>query len=122
MPKIIGWFYAMIVVLFGWCFFSLEQTDKIVRFLKAMLGFGEAGFINNATLYTFSNYSILFVILAIAALPLGKKAVEWAKAKAGTVLTVVLDVAEKLFLIAILLLSIANIVDASYNPFLYFRF
>ena len=121
-PKIFGWFYAMIVVLFGWCFFSLEQTDKIVRFLKAMLGFGEAGFINNATLYTFSNYSILFVILAIAALPLGKKAVEWAKEKAGTVLTVILDVAEKLFLIAILLLSIANIVDASYNPFLYFRF
>ena len=122
LPKIIGWFYAMIVVLFGWCFFSLEQTDKIVRFLKAMFGFGEAGFINNATLYTFSNYSILFVILAIAALPLGKKAVEWVKAKAGTVLAVVLDVAEKLFLIAILLLSIANIVDASYNPFLYFRF
>ena len=122
LPKIIGWFYAMIVVLFGWCFFSLEQTDKIVRFLKAMLGFGEAGFINNATLYTFSNYSILFVILAIAALPWGKKAVEWVKAKAGTVLAVVLDVAEKLFLVAILLLSIANIVDASYNPFLYFRF
>lgn len=144
-PKVLGWLYAMIVVLFGWCFFSLEQTEKIVRFLKAMFGFGEAGIINDATLYTFSNYSVLFVILIVAALPLGKKAVEWLKAKtsalsegalneetadavsvksnkAGTVLRITLDVAEKLFLVAILLLSIANIVDASYNPFLYFRF
>ena len=74
------------------------------------------------------NYVVLLVILAIGALPLGKKAVEWIKVrcvkktKAGPVLSVYLGIAEKLFFVAILLLSIANIVDASYNPFLYFRF
>ena len=131
-PKVFGWLYAMVVVLFGWCFFSLEQTDRIVLFLKAMLGFGEAGLVNENTLYTFSNYWVLFMILCVAALPVGKKAVEWLKEKAETVvkahkggnivLQIGLDVVEKLFLVVILILSIANIVDASYNPFLYFRF
>lgn len=126
-PKIFGWLYAMAVVLFGWCFFSLEQTEKIIRFLKAMFGFGQVGIINENTLYTFSNYWILFAVLCVAALPVGKKAVEWLKESAtqisGNVISQVgLDVVEKLFLVAILILSIANIVDASYNPFLYFRF
>ncbi|MGN0431191.1 MAG: MBOAT family O-acyltransferase [Lachnospiraceae bacterium] len=128
-PKVFGWLYAMVVVLFGWCFFSLEQTDKILLFLKAMFGFGEAGLLNNDTLYIFSNYRALFAVLFIAAVPLGKKAVEWLRKKAeqafgsrGLILQVGLEVAEKLFLAAIFILSVANIVDASYNPFLYFRF
>ncbi|MBQ9134714.1 MAG: MBOAT family protein [Lachnospiraceae bacterium] len=126
-PKVFGWLYAMVVVLFGWCFFSLEQTDRIVLFLKAMLGFGEAGLVNENTLYTFSNYWVLFIILCAAALPVGKRAVEWLKEKVqqisgNVILQIGLDILEKLFLVVILILSIANIVDASYNPFLYFRF
>lgn len=128
MPKAVGWIYTMAVVLVSWCFFSLEQTDKILLFLKSMFGFGGGGLANGEALYVLDNYRLLFVILAIAALPLGKKAVEWVRGKAekdtkaGFVLTVCLDLAEKLFLAAVLLLSVANIVDASYNPFLYFRF
>ena len=128
MPKVIGWIYTMAVVLVSWCFFSLEQTDKILLFLKSMFGFGGGGLVNGEALYMLGNYGLLFVILAIAALPLGKKAVEWVRertqknTKAAFALTICLDVTEKLFLAAVLLLSIANIVDASYNPFLYFRF
>lgn len=112
-PKFIGWFYAMLVVLVGWCFFSLEQPDKIALFLKAMLGFGEASFMNKETLYMFSNYWILFIVLCIGALVVKKNKKEK---------TFVRTLMETLFLAAVLLLSIANIVDASYNPFLYFRF
>lgn len=128
MPKVVGWIYTIAVVLVSWCFFSLEQTDKILLFLRSMFGFGGGGLVNGEALYVLDNYRLLFVILAIAALPLGKKAVEWVRGKAekdtktGFVLTVCLDLAEKLFLAAVLLLSVANIVDASYNPFLYFRF
>ena len=128
LPKFVGWIYTMAVVLVSWCFFSLEKTNTIILFLKSMFGIGGAGLANQEAWYMLGNYVVLLVILAIGALPLGKKAVEWIKVrcvkktKAGPVLSVCLGIAEKLFFVAILLLSIANIVDASYNPFLYFRF
>lgn len=128
-PKFFGWLYAMTVVLISWCFFSLEQTDKIVLFLKAMFGFGEAGLYSNRTLYLFSNYGILFLLLAAGAVPLLKRLVEWLQKKCSNGQQKKLMPArifyilfENVFLIAVLILSIANIVDASYNPFLYFRF
>ena len=128
-PKIFGWIYAMIVVLISWCFFSLEQIDKIVMFLKSMFGFGEAGFINHTTMYLYSNYYILILLLLLGALPLGKKFVfgikERCEGKTKRVwqfARVFLTISENVFLVAVLILSIANIVDASYNPFLYFRF
>ncbi|MED9904452.1 MAG: MBOAT family O-acyltransferase [Lachnospiraceae bacterium] len=128
-PKLFGWLYAMMVVLISWCFFSLEQTDKIVLFLKAMFGFGEAGLYSNRTLYLFSNYGILFLLLAAGAVPLLKRLVEWLQKKCSNGQQKKLKPArifymlfENVFLIAVLILSIANIVDASYNPFLYFRF
>lgn len=128
LPKPAGWIYTMIVVLVSWCFFSLEETDKILLFLKSMFGMGGAGLANQESWYVLGNYAVLLVVLAIGALPLGKKAVEWIKVrcsndtKAGSVLAICLGIGEKLFLVSVLLLSIANIVDASYNPFLYFRF
>lgn len=127
-PKLFRWLYAMAVVLISWCFFSLEQTDKIVLFLKTMFGFGEAGLCSDRTLYLLSNYGILFLLLAAGAIPLLKRLVEWMQKKCGEgqqklkpaqIFYVLL---ENVCLIAVLILSIANIVDASYNPFLYFRF
>ena len=112
-PNFFGWCYSMAVVLLGWCFFSLEETDGILRFLKAMFGLGSAGFADNRSLYLLQNYGILFLMLAAGSTPLVKAAVKrWEE-------NVVL---KNLFLAVILLLSIAGIVDASYNPFLYFRF
>lgn len=128
LPKPAGWIYTMIVVLVSWCFFSLEKMDNIILFLKSMFGMGGAGFANEETWYMLGNYAVLLLVLAIGALPLGKKAMERIKGrcskdtKAGPVLSICLGLAEKLFLVGVLLLSIANIVDASYNPFLYFRF
>lgn len=112
-PKFFGWCYSMAVVLLGWCFFSLEETDRIWRFLKAMFGFGSAGFADSRSFYLLHSYGILFLLLAAGATPLLKKAVKrWED-------NVIL---KNLFLVTVLLLSIACIVDASYNPFLYFRF
>lgn len=109
LPVALRRLYAMVVVLIGWCFFSLEQADKIGLFLKTMAGAGSTGFVGEKTMYLLSNYGLLLILMTIGATPLGKRAVSWFKV-------------ENLFLIIILLLSVASIVDASYNPFLYFRF
>lgn len=129
LPRFAGWIYTMLIVLISWCFFSLEKADSIFVFLRAMFGRGAAGFVDDKALYMLSNYRSLFLILIVAAIPFCKKAAERMRAyctgfegKKGTVLEVTWTVVEILFLMAVLVLSIAGIVDASYNPFLYFRF
>ncbi len=117
-PKVLGWLYAMAVVFLGWVFFSLEKTELIVSFLQAMTGLSGAGWVSEKTLYLWENYRGLFGILAVAATPLGKWFASFLEKKAGRIF----PVTEMLYLCGILALSIANIVDNSYNPFLYFRF
>ena len=128
-PRFVGWFYTMAVVLISWCFFSLEKTDLIGQFLRAMTGFGSAGLVSAKTWYLFENYGILLLLLAVAATPFGKNLAGrlWNTCRrksgwAGKTAAGIFCVAENLFLIGVLLLSVAGIVDASYNPFLYFRF
>ncbi len=117
-----GWLYTMIVVLFGWCFFSLESNQQIWRFLQAMTGNAEAGFINQKTLYLFSNYRLQFLILLIGSTPFIKKLGDKIRMNQKGDIRVGYVGMKAIGLIIIFLLSVANIVDASYNPFLYFRF
>ena len=94
-----------------------------------MTGFGSAGLVSAKTWYLFENYGILLLLLAVAATPFGKSLAGrlWNICRrksgwAGKTAEGIFCVAENLFLIGVLLLSVAGIVDASYNPFLYFRF
>ena len=79
---------------------------------------GAAGLSGEKTWYLLQNYEVLLLLLAFCATPIGKKIWDWLKQRAGFAMGVLEPVA----LAAVLLLSVAGIVDASYNPFLYFRF
>lgn len=118
LPGVVGFLYTAFVVLISWCFFSLEEAGAILRFLKAMFGMGAAGLSGEKTWYLLQNYEVLLLLLAFCATPIGKKIWDWLKQRAGFAMGVLEPVA----LAAVLLLSVAGIVDASYNPFLYFRF
>ena len=65
--------------------------------------------------YHLRSYALLLVILTLAATPLGKKLWNRLGEKAHSVLVPILTMAA-------LILCTASLVDASYNPFLYFRF
>lgn len=118
LPKAVGVFYTLFVVLLGWCFFSLEQEEQVFRFLRAMFGLGEAGIASGRTWYLLRNYAPLLLLLAFFSTPAGKKLGLWLERKGG----IFTGILQPLGLALMLLLSVAGIVDASYNPFLYFRF
>ena len=67
------------------------------------------------TLYQLWSYLPLLVILVFAALPVGRKLYLRLPEKVQSVATPVL-------VLVSLVLCTASLVDASYNPFLYFRF
>ncbi len=122
LPAVFGWIYSMIIVLFSWVFFSLEQLSGILSFFKAMFGLNGAGLIDGAGIYQWKNALLLLLIAAIAATPFPKLLAERITKNRREYISVTGSILEKAVLVFLLFLSTAYIVEASYNPFLYFRF
>jgi len=122
LPKFARLIYAWLVVLVGWVFFSVETPDKIKEFLQAMFGMGGGSLWDDTGLFLGKEYLLLFVILVIAATPLVKRLVDRVGGMRTGFGIALYRFGEKVIPAVLLLLSIAYIVDASYNPFLYFRF
>ena len=120
LPGIIQRIYTMFFVVIGWIIFKCEDMAYGISYLKAMFGGFGQGLWNNETLYLLGNYAVLFVLAILGSTMLPKKA-------AGVVLggrkrTWAENVIYIAFYAVIFFVSVAYLVDATYNPFLYFRF
>lgn len=118
LPCILRHLYALFIIYFGWLLFAWQDIKRHRVFLKAMAGFGEAGFFSTQTLYLFVTNMILLVFLVIGSTKLPKKIAVWLCKGNG----VIAEILETVFIVGVILLSTAYLVNASYNPFLYFRF
>ncbi|MCI9143028.1 MAG: MBOAT family protein [Lachnospiraceae bacterium] len=121
LPKGVGILYTAFVVLAGWVLFALETPAGILHYFEAMFGMAGA-VIDRQGLYLGREYLLLFVIALLASLPLfGRLAGRLRRSRTGMGIAVY-GLAEKVIPAALLILAIAGIVEATYNPFLYFRF
>jgi len=112
-PRWIRHAYALLLILVGWVLFAFDKLPDIGAYLKAMAGAAGQPLWDNATLYYGYTNGILLFVLAIACLPIHRRT---ANADGGRAL---LNVA---WLGILFVLSVSYLVDATYNPFLYFRF
>ena len=122
LPAVFGRVYTLAAVLVSWVFFSLEGTGRILGYLGAMFGAGSAGLAGREAVFALRENFLLLAVGAVAATPLAgslARRMEGAGSGWGIALCRVL---EKLILAGLLLASVVYIVEASYNPFLYFRF
>lgn len=119
LPSIISRAYTMLVVIFGWIIFAFDNTAALTGFIKALLGFN--GLCD--TLYPFRLMSslVLLVILTLGATPLPSRLGKRLLQKLGP-RSVAAELLETGFLIVIFIISLAYLVDSTYNPFIYFRF
>lgn len=103
-PRLCGHIYTMAAVTAGMTIFAVEDPGGGLRQVW-MLFAGAPVFCNMQSIWLLSNYGILFFLCLLGALGAGKRLGKYPAvwAAAG-------------------ILSVAYIVDASYNPFLYFRF
>ncbi len=122
LPKSFGWIYTCLVVLISWVFFSVETSEGIVGFLQAMFGRNAVGIFDQQGLYLSREYLVLFVIGMISATPAVKVIVDKLRQSSTGYGMAIYRFGEKVIPAMLLCLSVAYIVDASYNPFLYFRF
>ena len=115
LPSAVGHLYAVLVAVCGWVLFQFDLLGKCLIYYKAMFGLGSAGLFSSADLYYLSNYLVVLLVAAFACTPAGKNIFNRLPEKLRGVLTPVL-------ILVVLILSTAYLVDATYNPFLYFRF
>ena len=108
-PNILKHIYTILIFVFGWTIFRLENFNELVIAFKSLLGFNGFGNLNVLiSLGLFKVKYIFFFILGIIfSIPikfnLDKK---------------IKDV----LLLILLIIVITNMVTGSYNPFIYFRF
>lgn len=121
-PKVFGRIYTLAVVLISWVFFALEKPGEILAYLQAMFGLNGVGLMNTQAMFFGNEYLVLLVIALVACLPIGSLLVHRLKSSKTGPAMALYRVGEKVIPAALLILSVAYIVDASYNPFLYFRF
>lgn len=117
--KIIKYLYTIFIVIISFLIFNASSLQEITTSLKNMFLINKIPLVGPETLYYLKNYLILIIISIIGATPLPKIIIEkihHTKSKRF------IDILEPIFYILILTLSTAFIIDASFSPFLYFRF
>lgn len=108
--------YVLLAVVLSFVLFNAESLRQAGGDFAALFGFGGLPLVTAETLYYLRSYAVLFAVACFGATPLPKMAAKWTENTwFGRVL-------EPIFLVGLLLISTAYLVDGSFSPFLYFRF
>ncbi|MBD7916493.1 MBOAT family protein [Clostridium sp. Sa3CUN1] len=99
--------YTIFFLLIGWCIFAIDDLKTLIFYLKKMFTLSYS----IEWIYYFKNYFIVLIVCIISSTPLVLRVYN----KLNKSIRVVI-----IFLLFII--SIAYLVDSTYNPFLYFRF
>ncbi len=120
LPSVVSHIYAIFLVWIGWVIFAFDDLSRGINYIKALLGVNTLGFADNNALYLLMNYALILIIVILASTDLPKRvAIRFAGEHGEKRVAAVI---QGLFVVGIFIISVAYLVDASYNPFLYFRF
>ena len=120
LPKFLRSVYVLFFIMISFIIFNAESLNDAIYNIKGLFGFNKEVFINNYTIYYLKSYLIVLIISIVGSTPLLKNIVE--KLRKNKTINNFINVLEPIFLIILLLLVTAYLIDSSYNPFLYFRF
>ncbi len=113
-PLVIRHIYALFFIALGWAIFAIPDATAGMGYLGVLFGMGQS-LIQDGDIFQIMNYALLFAVLVIASVPLGKRVFH-------NLPDNIRNVIETVLIICGLCLSTAYLVDSTYNPFLYFRF
>ena len=117
LPDWICWIYTMLLVMLGWVLFASPDISTAFAYMGNM--FGSSGIvIDDRALYLLKNYAIVLIIGVFASTDAWKIIVERTEKR----LPALVHWATPLCKTGVFALCTAYLVDATYNPFLYFIF
>ena len=108
--------YVLLVTVFGFVLFHHTDLSQALGQAGAMVGLGGLPAVNPTGLYYLRSYGVLLLLGILGSTPWPKQlALRLRETRAAVVL-------QPVFVLAVLVLVTACLVDGSFNPFLYFRF
>ncbi|MBE5968217.1 MAG: MBOAT family protein [Lachnospiraceae bacterium] len=120
LPKIFSHLYVLLFVVIGFVIFDAASMGEAIERIASMFGRGRIKLVDIQSIYYLRSYGLLFIVAVIGCTPLPKRCL--ARIRRISHMDHVLAVLEPVFCVIMLLLATAYLVDASFNPFLYFRF
>ena len=114
--KIIKYIYTTILIAISFLIFSSSNLNELINNLKNMFFINKLDLINKETIFYLKDYLLIILISILCATPLIKNIFN----KINKIKY--LNLIEIITYLILFILSISFIIDASFNPFLYFRF
>ncbi len=118
LPGVLQHLYTMLLVAVSWVIFSWGDCVSGSVYLKTMFGMDGCGLWDRTGMYLLLSFAVLLLIAAIGScslpLRLWNRLIESSDTRSA--------VFTALGVIAVMVISVAFLVNSSYNPFLYFRF
>lgn len=111
-PKIMRHVGTLVLILISWVIFAFDSLDMGLHYLSNMFALNGTPLYTQEALYILSTQFIMLIILSIASTNVFKK----------ISLKYKNPIVENLVMLMLFMLSVAYLVDSTYNPFLYFRF
>ena len=118
--KAIAHVYVILVTLVNFVLFNAVDMTQFVGDVAGMFGLAGVPLVTGQTLYCLRSYLVVLVAGVIGSTPVVKTAVE--RLRQNEKADRVLNLLEPVFLLGLVVLMTAYLVDGSFNPFLYFRF
>ena len=117
--KVTKYVYTSIIVVISFLIFNANNTTEIITSLKNMFFINDIPLLGNETIYYLKSNLVLLIISIIGVSPLIKNIyIKLNKSKYKKIVNVL----EPIVVIILLTLVTSFLIDASFNPFLYFRF
>mgnify|MGYP004632870987 FL=1 len=120
LPAFVQSLYVLFIVMISFIIFNADNMSIAIKNIAGLFGLNGEVFINEYTIYNLKSYAFIIVVAILAATPLFKNIIE--KLKTNEFMNKIINVLEPIFIVILLLIVTAYLIDNSYNPFLYFRF
>lgn len=124
LPNMIRHLYSFVLICFGWMIFALDRIRDVKLYARALFGFNGWGFNTKDITYLFHTQFLFFIILIVASTPFVSTVCmkiqnKLYKKRNGIYIVTLL---QNIIFILLMIVSVAYLVNESYNPFLYLRF
>ena len=105
---VISHIYSIVLIGLSWMIFAITDMSKLSTYFTKLVSFGT----DLNAVYFIRNYGVVLILGCVLSTPLLKNLYNKIKNRAAGIV----------MLLIILIVSVAYLTDATYNPFLYFRF